>query len=559
MVIVGDGLGAVAAAVTAGRYGARVVVLAPYGYLGGQAGPAGVSTMDEGGVPISGLYRELLDRIRLRYDAISSGWRDALPGEARKELEGGESEDEVTGRWTIPMNTCYYGQTIGAETNCPDPLTVHEVLSEMLTEAGVEVVAGVTAAEILQEGRRVFGVVGSDGVHYLGRVGCGDEFGDCYTLVDGLTYLEGNGTCYQHLTWATVLNWNPVPDPALAPPENLPETLAEVYSPKWVEARLAKFRKMTAVGGVTFDQIRFKWRVRPQHAFRFGDPGGNGEEGYRGMAETRVEVWRRPEAPVVTRTGLNYTNDIPVPVEAFSDPDVRARVFMEGQDTTFLYMWYLHHELGEEMWSVATDLGYETVRREFNNPSIPDAIESHFPPMPYVREGRRLAQTREVMTYVGILQRLRGVDRHSDSVMVGAYMVDQHGCGQPANEWSRYGIYDVPLGIFIPTEVDDFLPVLARGAGVDRAVSGSIRMQPTEIYGGQVVGTLLGLAAVGNTSPHLIDPERIRAELSDQGLIIDVPRAGDGAEEVAGAGAGVKTGDGAVRVGDRSGVWGPVG
>ncbi|MGH8957308.1 MAG: FAD-dependent oxidoreductase, partial [Acidimicrobiia bacterium] len=48
VVVVGDGLGGASAAIAAGRLGANVALLSPIGYLGGQAGAAGVSTMDEG-------------------------------------------------------------------------------------------------------------------------------------------------------------------------------------------------------------------------------------------------------------------------------------------------------------------------------------------------------------------------------------------------------------------------------------------------------------------------------------------------------------------------------
>ena len=49
VIVVGDGMGGATAATIAARLGADTLLLSPIGYLGGQAGAAGVSTMDEGG------------------------------------------------------------------------------------------------------------------------------------------------------------------------------------------------------------------------------------------------------------------------------------------------------------------------------------------------------------------------------------------------------------------------------------------------------------------------------------------------------------------------------
>ncbi|MBK5268940.1 MAG: FAD-dependent oxidoreductase, partial [Acidimicrobiia bacterium] len=70
VIVVGDGMGGATAAIVAARLGADTLLLSPIGYLGGQAGSAGVSTMDEGGnryvLRRAGIYRELGNYVQFK-------------------------------------------------------------------------------------------------------------------------------------------------------------------------------------------------------------------------------------------------------------------------------------------------------------------------------------------------------------------------------------------------------------------------------------------------------------------------------------------------------------
>ena len=95
-------------------------------------------------------------------------------------------------------------------------------------------------------------------------------------------------------------------------------------------------------------------------------------------------------------------------------------------------------------------------------------------------------------------------------------------CKQPPEESSRYGIFEVPIGVFLPTEVDGFLPAMARGAGVDRAISSSVRVHPPELNGGQVVGVILSLALDQGTRPQDLNPQDVRQMLDSLGAYVDL-------------------------------------
>lgn len=70
VIIAGAGTGGMAAAIQAARMGRSVLVLEPSGWIGGQAIAAGVSTMDDLSALESGLYLELLNRLRAYYGAM---------------------------------------------------------------------------------------------------------------------------------------------------------------------------------------------------------------------------------------------------------------------------------------------------------------------------------------------------------------------------------------------------------------------------------------------------------------------------------------------------------
>src|SRR5688572_17100911 len=71
VVIVGGGMGGIAAAIQAARMGADVVLIEQTDYLGGQGSAGGVPNFDEYTTTIQdnlgGLYNELVDRLRAYY------------------------------------------------------------------------------------------------------------------------------------------------------------------------------------------------------------------------------------------------------------------------------------------------------------------------------------------------------------------------------------------------------------------------------------------------------------------------------------------------------------
>ena len=121
-----------------------------------------------------------------------------------------------------------------------------------------------------------------------------------------------------------------------------------------------------------------------------------------------------------------------------------------------------------------------------DSPSIPNSFEQQFPPIPYVREARRLANP--VMTWEDI--RTRGIVAES-SALARANGTDSHGCPVLPEQGSGYGMFGVDPGVFVQNEVSGFFPAVLRAARVDWIVASSVRMQPSEYAGGYAVGKLI--------------------------------------------------------------------
>jgi len=487
VIVAGDGLGAVGAAVQAGRRGHKVVLFSPLGYVGGQAGSAGVTSFDDASGPArdmfrtSGLYAELFTAITQHYDDLG-----------------------------LSTSTCYFSDI---NTFCPEPHVVREHLEAMLSDAGVEVTVDRVADVTFTDDGGVNGVLTASGHAYRGLVIDGTEFGDLIPLAEAAYGIgnEGAGACVQDMTHAVVMAWYPDVPAELEVPSDANELIAATAGAETVREWLADFRAMVAPGGQA-EFIGWGELTYPIDSSL--------AVWYRGMPDSRVPD---PDRPAISVSGINFPNDTAVPAAAVEGGPARLDAFREATLKTYLYMWYDRWELGRDQWAVATHLGFAGTERQVWLDEIPDEIERHMPPGYYIREGRRLTGA-DPMAGADIVE--RGIDVYPDSVLIGGDRSDDdHGsCGITDSVLNpTLGPYDAPLRVFIPDDVDGFLVAIARNGNVDRSVASSIRMHAPELLGGQAVGMLAALAVEAGFEPREIPVATVRTALIDQGAVIDVP------------------------------------
>jgi hypothetical protein len=488
VVVVGAGLSGIAAVTAAS--GVDVLLVSLTNRFGGQAFN-GVPTIDEGDLVQreSGIYRQFIQDL----ERLAEG---------------------------TDLNKCYFLAEDGRDGYCPNPEMVHTVLNAWvengqqagrlwILEPSADTAVEVT--DLLQTGRTVSGVVVNDQQAYSAPVTIdATEDQALYPLIEGLRYETGNGSCVQDATWVLPLWWYPNGIPAeLVPPTDAPSVMAQRFGADVVNEWIAAFRTHLQADGHSAFPGWDRFNTEPL-SFTVA-------AGYRGVAETRPEVVGHPAAPAVTQTYFNWIiNDSPLPASAFADDRSLDLATNQALGRSYLLLWYLYHELGIRDWGLAEDVGYQETIRPFWDDLIPADIQWRMPPEPYIREGRRFAGP--VLTGEDLQDRAR----FGESVMLGSYFGDFHGCNDGVPSFGG-GLYEVPLDVFIPEGIDGFMTAQPRAGRVDRLAASSLRMQPTELIGGQVAGIVAALSVQQNSVLRDVDYNTVRQRLEGQGVIVDIP------------------------------------
>jgi len=505
ILVYGESTGAVGAAVSAARKGRQVTLVLQSGYVGGQSSAGAVSTMDEHPLALvlreSGLYGEL-------YQAMLSEYGDVV------------------------MNRCYWNRG----SFCPEPVKVRQTFDAWLENSGVDILAGYVPVDVLQSGFTVTGLViqnidSEELIEITADVVLdGSETGELYPLIEGLEYSVGNGVCVQKTTWNVVMNeyFSGTVPPELRPESDTETVMRNFYGDEVVDGWIKAINNKIKPDGY---DVFPGWGEYNKNRSK----GLTAEvaRGYRGLADSRELPFGEPR---ITRTVNNYGFvDSPVSAEAMAEPfgEEFTKEFIMAKDRAYFFLYWAYYVLGIENWGISTDQGYDNYDQMLWSDRIPDRVEQHFAVQPYFREHPRIEGVSR-MTWDMIRDRLpgKGIDMFPDSVMIGGYMTDQHGCagaekplvdGEKLSDFfSSYGAFDVDPGIFVPKKIDGFMPAILAGMSIDRLVAGSLRMQPTELIGGQVAGVLAAMASEAATPIRSIDTQELRQELIDLDVVVDV-------------------------------------
>ncbi len=150
-------------------------------------------------------------------------------------------------------------------------------------------------------------------------------------------------------------------------------------------------------------------------------------------------------------------------------------------------------------------------------------------PEPYIRESRRIQAEFTVREqYISLESGNQGPTKFPDSVGIGAYRIDLH----PSTGGDNYidfqaFPFQIPLGSLIPVRVENLLPA-AKNTGVTHVTNGCYRLHPVEWNIGEAAGLLAvhclqrRVAPRGvYATPHLLaDFQRL---LASQGIELDWP------------------------------------
>jgi hypothetical protein len=125
----------------------------------------------------------------------------------------------------------------------------------------------------------------------------------------------------------------------------------------------------------------------------------------------------------------------------------------------------------------------------------------------YVRESRRIrAELTVLEQHVGVEARgrIEGAEHFPDSVGTGSYRIDLH----PTTRQRTYvdissWPFQIPLGALVPVRVENLLPA-AKNAGVTHITNGCYRLHPVEWNIGEAAGALCSYCLAHNCSPRQV-------------------------------------------------------
>ena len=503
VVIAGGGMGGTGAALQASRMGMRVLVVESSNMLGGQATAAGVSTMDDMSGIESGVYHDFMNRVRAHYAKL------------RKSI-----------------NTPYW-KTYGKAF---EPSVGHNILAEMMTSPDI-----LYHSEIVNVDSDNVTVKTFEGTKTIGYKILIDatEYGDIMPLA-GIRYRTGNSippeigdTMIQDITWTAIIRKYP---------DGVPEHLKPKSPLPGYDKALKNYRGYVTRKGFDFSgkyPIKLPVNIPTHNSYR-AVPDSFLKGSYTGAKSD----WKR-----ITKTGVNWGNDYPgaylweerhgLPVNYLESPDLRAYVEREALIKTLHYIYYIQNEL-KESWSVDEN--------EYNY--LPEAardlpeewleVAKHMPPIPYVRESRRILgdytmNSKAIRENSSSYRNSNKNREFSDAIAIAGYNLDLHGgdddddieksLGETQASIYRdspLGPFQVPMRVLIPESSDnpvsDRFLAAEKNLSMSRLASGGLRLQPICMMTGQAAGALAAIAIREGVSPREVKAFRVQKALLDSGV-----------------------------------------
>ena len=523
VIVAGGGTGGISAAIQAARMGVDVLVVEPTNMLGGQATAAGVSTMDDLSGQKSGLYREFMDRVEEYYS--------------------------VRGK---PITTCYWDP----QNTAFEPHVGAKILADMARGEdapdilfGAEVVGVGTEPTIsvkgdsMTEGTRVNSVIVQTPAGKL-NITCkvlidATEYGDVIPMAHA-EYRAGNSitpsinqkAMLQDITWVAVMRKYDGGIPKhLRPSAPLPGyDLAKLNYEEYVTKDGGTFK-----GTYPVDQpVNF-----PTHNAYRGLPDSFSSSSF----SSESGEWEQ-----CTKTSVNWGNDYPgqykwgskygLPVEYLENKELRKRVERDALIKSLHFVYYVQNELGEA-WSVDDDEygDLPEAAKDLYLPAEWQEIARHMPPIPYVRESRRIVGERTMTSeelYRNSLSYHRGNHSYEflNAIAIGRYTLDLHHArfdeDMDMGEKEDYmisrmpvGNFQVPLDVLIPAHVDGLIAA-EKNLSVSRLVAGALRLQPITMMTGQAAGVLAALAAKDGIQPREVSTIRVQKALLNAGVTLSL-------------------------------------
>ncbi|MFI7065542.1 FAD-dependent oxidoreductase [Kribbella sp. NPDC050124] len=496
VLVVGGGLGGVAAALTAARLGWRVVLTEPTDWLGGQLTSQSVPPdehpwIEEYAAPgYADLRRRIRDYYRRNYPLMPDVAADPLldpgrgivsrfchePRVAAAVLEEMLAPWRVSGRITVHFEHSLVAAHANGDSI--EAVTVRDLRTgDERTITATYVVDATELGDLLELGG-VEHVVGAESQAATGEL-------HAPAVADPMDQ--------QAISWCFALEHRPGEDHTIDRPAGYAHW-RDTVAPFWPGPQLS----WRDVVPITLQER--EWRLFERN------PAEHAPfplwEFRRILAASNFIDKAIPDVTVVNWPQIDYWER---PLIGVDDP---AQTLAASRELSLSFLYWLQ-----------TEAGYPGLRLRPDITGTADGLAK----TPYIRESRRIAAEFTVLEqHVGVEARPDGAGSEvfADTVGLGRYRIDLHPstAGRTYVDIEAYP-FQIPLGALIPVRVDNLLPA-NKNIGSTHVTNGCYRLHPVEWSIGEAVGALVsfcltnGLAPrkVRNDPTHLADYQRLLAD-----------------------------------------------
>ncbi|MEV6967011.1 FAD-dependent oxidoreductase [Hamadaea sp. NPDC051192] len=493
LLVVGGGLGGVAAALTAARLGRRVVLTEETDWLGGQLTAQAVPSDEHPWIEtehISPGYRELRERVRdyyrRNYPLLPEAAADPTlnPGLGNvsrlchEPRVGVAVIDEMlaayvsAGRITI----LYRHVPVSADTDGDSvkAVTLRDEVTGKQRTITAKLVADATELGDLLEVAGVEHVIGAESQ---------DQTGEPFAAP------EPDWTDQQSITWTFPLEYRPGEDHVIDQPASYDHWKTHV-DPFWPGPQLSWFKidihtnagKENRIFEGDLDGVRLPdlWhfrRIRARSQFR------------RDLVDTDITLVNWPnidywEAPLIG-PGV--------------DDAARARALQRCKELSLSYLHWMQTEAPRHDGGH----GYPGLKLRPDLTGTDDGLAKYA----YIRESRRIKARFTVLEqHVAVVDRPEGggSELFADAVGVGHYNIDLHPSTAGVNYVNLECYpFQIPLSALIPVRMRNLLPA-CKNIGTTHITNGCYRLHPVEWSIGEAVGALAAYCLRQGTEPHAV-------------------------------------------------------
>ncbi|MGD7707288.1 FAD-dependent oxidoreductase [Microlunatus sp. Y2014] len=489
ILVVGGGLGGVAAALAAARLGHQVVLTEHTDWLGGQMTAQAVPPDENAWIEDRSLgntsYIDVRERIRQHY-------RDHFP-----------LTDEARNN---PKLNPGMG---GVSRLCHEAPVAVKVLNDLVAEQGdrITVLLEHQLTDVHTDGDSITaasfsgpaGDVTIAARYVLDATELGDvlELGNVESVI-GAEAKSDTGELHavdvadpmdqQAITWCFAIDHRPGEDHTIDRPARYDEWKTRTY-PFWPGSQLSfddvhpvtlehrNWQLLEPEGGVDPDGPRALWRYRQIRAGA-NLVGGTRLDDVTLVNWPMIDYW---EAPLVGVT-----------------PAERAAALEGSRSLSLSFLYWMQTEAP----NADGGTGYPGLRLRPDLTGTEDGLAKDA----YIREARRIQSEFTVLEqHIGVAARPQGVggaEQFDDSVGIGFYRIDLHPSTAPRTYVDvNCHPFQIPLGSLIPVRVDNLIPV-NKNIGTTHITNGAYRLHPVEWAIGEAAGVLVHQAIERRLPPR---------------------------------------------------------